>query len=392
MKKRKGLLAAWCTFGICVVLFLISTKFYHDHKRKADAFCYSCCFRIDESTLENTKTAEELETVPRSKFKKVVKPLSKTESEKQPVKIEEHMHARQSSASGKGSRASELSQKMEGLCSENAFLGHSELYERLPCGYVPRISPDGLRVCDVYSARFSEKSKTTIQEERGDLRKLCLIILLDSDTDPNYLINVIHRLEALGNSKVTFIVPHYLSHLSENVKAIITAGHELFIQIPTQTSIPVKAQVTIAPFLANMSTERLVDKLHELLASTKYAVGVANITPTLLTKSIGVMTVILDELTRRGLIFLDLEQQNEVIQQISEANRDCLYVNASRKFSKGMSVREMFNGDNGGVSFDNKSSLVVSINDVPEFLKMVTKSEKKFVFAPISSCIKNSHD
>lgn len=358
MKKNRSLSIAWCVFGAAIASFLVSTKIYYDSgQSSSEEFCYSYHFEIDESVLNAAK--EEAE-------RKLRKNRAAKESELATKVPEEKKTASDISVSS----------------------NEDELYEKLPCGYVPKISPDGLRVCDAYAAKYSRKSAEKVGNQNvNDAAELCLVILLDTSTEPGYISNILRRLEAMDPSnRVTFVVPHYSRYLAENVKAIVAAGHEFLLQIPTQSSVPSRMQANVSPFLANMNPVDLVNKLHELLASTKCAIGVANTTPTLLTKSAGVMSGIADELARRGLVFLDLEPANEVVRKIAGANSDFICLRVSKKFSKGMNVledtkdSEVKNGDSG--------CMAVGIDDMPEFLRAITKIGRTAVFIPVSASIK----
>ena len=326
-KRNKKLLIAWCIFGIFVVSFMVETKLYYDSQRERE-FSYQYRIIVDENAKKSASSESEEDISNeenKTSEKKEVEKAGKTES------IDE------------------------------------ALYEKLPCGYVPKISPDGLRVFDAYSAKFKN-------DEKENKNKLHLIVLLDADTDQNYIASIIRRL---GKNKVTFVVPQYSNNLSETVKLIVSAGHEFLLQIPTQTSVPSKKQGIVAPFLANMSAEDLINKLHLLLASSKYAIGLANTTSTLLTKSSNCMSGIVEELSKRGLAFLDLEKSNEVMQKISESNSDFIYINVPQMFQKNMSSKELA----------EKSEISVFINDVPVFLSEFSK-QKSRVLAPISAMIK----
>jgi polysaccharide deacetylase 2 family uncharacterized protein YibQ len=327
-KRNKNLLIAWCIFGIFVISFMIETKLYYDSQKERE-FSYQYRIIVDENTKKSASS--ETEEVILSKN-------NGTNKEKE----------------DKDSRKTESTEPID-----------DALYEKLACGYVPKISPDGGRAFDAYSVKF----KNDINKE-----KLYLIVLLDADTDQNYLTSIIRRL---GKNKITFVVPQYSNHLSETVQSIINAGHEFLLQIPTQTSVPTKKQGIVAPFLANMSAEDLINKLHLLLASSKYAIGLANTTSTLLTKSSNCMSGIAEELSKRGLAFLDLEKSNEIAKKISEVNSDFIYINVPQMFQKNMSSKEI----------SEKKEISVFINDIPAFLSEFSK-QKNRILAPISAIIK----
>ncbi|MCR5224961.1 MAG: divergent polysaccharide deacetylase family protein [Alphaproteobacteria bacterium] len=175
----------------------------------------------------------------------------------------------------------------------------SSLYEETKYGMLPKISPDGMRVLDVYKASASTEKK--------DVEKISTAIIIDDEKYDDFS----GVLNKLGQHKVSFIVPHYTNQLQELVKVIRENGHEIFLQLPTQSSISADKKNSVSPFLANSGTDDTVLKLNCLLASTKYVIGLANISSTLLTKSKKDMGTILDELSKRGVSFLDVEKMEE---------------------------------------------------------------------------------
>lgn len=328
-KRNKNLTISWSVFAICVAAFLIGTKFCYNSQKKQE-LSYRYRIIVDESIKEFAKSERELE-------KKIASTKNIAESKKN---VDKNTNIDQKKS---------IDEK---------------LYEKCAYGYIPKISPDGVRVFDAYSAKYKSENK----------KNLGFVILLDVDTDRTYLLKIINRL---GKSKATFVIPHYSNHLSEIANIITESGNEFFLQIPTQTSVSGNKRSVVYPFLANMSLENLADKLCELLASTKHAIGLANISSTLLTKSIKDMSYIADELSRRGLAFLNLENPNEVIQKILEGNSELIYISAPNIFHKGM--EEM--------SLQNKNIISVFINDVPNFLDEISK-QKDCSLAPVSAIIK----
>lgn len=421
MKKNKSLLISWCVFGVAIASFLISTKICYDSE-KSEEFYYHYYFKIDtEKSVVEEKKAEKTEKVRRAEkagdtakdiYKNVEEDLE-TNIEKPKIKQNSKDGSNEILTSESGDMGVEQnldadSKGSSSVFSINSNVNENELYEKLPCGYVPKISPDGLRICDVYAA-----AKDNALNKDNNALRIGLVILLDATTDQNYLSNIMRRLEAFENSKVTFVIPHYSKYLAENVQAIIKGGHEFFLQIPTQTSVPSRMQEVVAPFLANMSSEELLSKLHALLASTKYAIGVANTTQTLLTKSTGVMSGIAEELARRGLIFLDLEPSNGVMKKISDTNADFMYVNVLKKFKKGGNIQSIAavgaeaanDSADLAAGLSTSADFIVSIDDVPEFIENIAakreerendsdmrrggeQQRRRVIFCPISSRIR----
>lgn len=326
MRKNKKLLIAWVIFGVCVVSFMLVTKVYYDSKNERD-FSYQYRIIIDD----NIKEENEIDSNPEEEI------TTSTSNEEQ--------------------FNNSVSTKKESQ--------EEELYEKLACGHVPKISPDGVRVLDAFSAKYRDDRK---QE------KIYLVILLDADTTASHLSSAIQKL---GRSKVTFVIPQYAHELSQLVEEIRKSGHEFFLQIPTQTSVQGSMQAVVSPFLANMNPEDLMDKLYKLLASTKWAIGLANTTSTLFTKSSKDMSAIVEELSKRGLALLDVEKSNDVIKRISEENPEFAYINAP----------EIFQSKSEKTDFADKSVISVFINDLPDFITEFSK-QKGRVLAPVSAILR----
>lgn len=222
-----------------------------------------------------------------------------------------------------------------------------ELYENTKFGTLPRISPDGMRVLDAYAAH---------SEIASSAKKIRTAIVLEDekyDDLPVYL-------DKLKNFKVSFVVPHYLENLSKIVSLIRNRGHEIFIQLPTQTSIPATRKSTVSPFLANTTPEDILTKLDYLLASTKYVIGIANTSPTLLTKSKKDISVILDELSKRGLAFMTVEKMED---EIVLPNHGATCFSDFVQFDKSVNVANL--ADSGGVLVPLKmlDDFLASVNE-----------------------------
>ncbi|MDR2158417.1 MAG: divergent polysaccharide deacetylase family protein [Holosporaceae bacterium] len=189
----------------------------------------------------------------------------------------------------------------------------AKFYEQTKYGNLPKIASKGACVFDEYSA-YSEISA------KKELR--VAILIGDGKANLNLKLN---------GQRVTFILPHYIDQLESVAKAIRKSGNEFFIQIPTQSSIPANKKESVSPFLANANLNDTLEKLFYLIGSTKYALGIASVSPTLLTKSKKDITAIADALSQRGLAFLDVEKSNDLLKGISEKN-GLIYINATNKF------------------------------------------------------------
>ncbi|GHU11192.1 hypothetical protein FACS189449_02140 [Alphaproteobacteria bacterium] len=329
MKRNNKLIFAWCAFGLCIATFLVVTGIYHDdHSEQSPGYQYRILINKDVlSTAEEDNSDKE-------------KPADVPEKSPDP-------------GVGKSPDSEKLSKN-----DDNLF------YEKAKYGYLPKISPDGDKIFDVYSAKFSENGK----------KKACLVIYLDNSS----IEFLDHALKILGTHTCTFIVPHYLDKITDVVKTISEAGHEIFMQIPIQSSTLDNSKNEIAPFLANSSSEDTLDTLLRLLSVSKYIIGIANTSPTLLTKSKNDMSVIVDELSKRGLAFLDLEKTNDIPQGPS-GDDGVIHANASVVFDS-RSVMEISDNDEGKI-------FSLHLDKLRDFLAAVSKHDN-YVVAPISSLVR----
>jgi hypothetical protein len=186
--------------------------------------------------------------------------------------------------------------KAEGPAKDIFKEKEDDFYEKTSYGYLPKISPEGATVFEAYSARAQRKS----------MKKLRLVVLVADGKE------VERGLDSLKDQRITFVVPPYIENLENVVEQIRRRGHEFFLIMPTQTSLP--AGKAMSPFLAN--DDENMDRLLRLLSSAKYALGIANVSPTLLTKSKKDMTRIAETLKQRGLAFLDLEKSNDLVRSV----------------------------------------------------------------------------
>jgi polysaccharide deacetylase 2 family uncharacterized protein YibQ len=317
MKKNRKLIFAWWMFATIIALFLVATKILYERKKQHGA-TYQCKILIDKDLLSRHLNERSLDD---SK-----KPQSKEQNEKK--------------------------------------VADEDLFEITKYGHIPKITPDGASVFDVYSAKFDGK----------DRKKVCLVISIEEIGINDFA----EAIKALGSSKVSFIVPVYLDNFSDIIDIIIKNGHEFFVQFPTQTSIPEAKKGKVSTFFANADPKELVDKLLYLLASAKYSLGVANGTLTLLTKSVKDMSIISEELSKRGLIFLDLDKSNEVAKELSQ-NSDFVYIGAETVFPKNSKIVIPFVSD--GEIFS------IHVGGVPDFMKEISKYND-YSIAPVSSLLK----
>lgn len=174
------------------------------------------------------------------------------------------------------------------------------LYEKTQYGMLPKISKNGERVYDRFSAKTLSK------------RYVKLAVALNQES----IDMIIGLLSKLGSDKITFIVPSYIDAFVVVVNTILEHGHEVFLLLPTQNLV--SDNQAVSPFLANSGAKETQDKLLNLLATVKGIIGVANITPSLITKSAKDMEVIILELAKRGLAFFDAQMQNDMLSTIAQ--------------------------------------------------------------------------
>ncbi|MDR3155506.1 MAG: divergent polysaccharide deacetylase family protein [Holosporaceae bacterium] len=358
MKKSKKLIVCWTMFFLIVLVFVIVTKFsdnfYKEHSN------YQCRILISKDLIDADMDTQE------KQFKK------QGNSSHEEIEIKKVSSSQQFKKSNNesGHEQPDRGKKLGGNGDEDRQ--EFKCYEHSRFGDIPKISPDGVRVFDIYSVVFSEKSK----------KKACLVINLDENIDIRML-SIIFK--TLGKSKVTFVVAGYLDNLGDIAKAIVDNGHEFFLQIPTQSSIPEDKKDVVSPFLANTDPSNIIAKLHWLLALTKYAIGIANTTNTLLTKSKNDMAIIIAELSKRGLAFFDFESQNEVVKSVVETSGAINLCAATIVDSKSSTeVKDIYDG----------KIFVVQPDQLEKFIEAL-KRHKDYAIAPVSSIVnisKNSDE
>ncbi|MDR0580653.1 MAG: divergent polysaccharide deacetylase family protein [Holosporaceae bacterium] len=236
-----------------------------------------------------------------------------------------------------------------------------EFYEQTKYGYLPKISSKGERVFDRYA----------VCAETAPHKKLRVAVLVDNGDRIGVAVK-------LKGQKVTFVIPHHMRQLEETVKIIHENGHEFFIQMPTQASVVEDENGIIAPFLANDNLDSTLDKLFHLISVAKYALGVANTSKTLFTKSSRDMTVVAEELTKRGLAFFDAEKSNDLMTEISQSS-GLIYIRSTKTFeTSDFDISKLRNGDILAIRLENLEML---IKELPS----------NFMLTPVSAAVKNTH-
>ncbi|MDR3187362.1 MAG: RNA pyrophosphohydrolase [Holosporaceae bacterium] len=321
MKRNRKLVGAWLIFITTVVLFVAGVELYH-YFRSEYVSNYQCRILINED-------------------------LANLESKREKPGIFVRLG------------------KEENADPDIGF------YERTKYGELPRIIGYGRQIFDVYSSPFKASPP---------LKRVFVAVQVE-DTDPESFAAFIR---VLGNAKVTFIFPHYLGKLEEIASIVVKNGHEFFLQIPTQSSIPDDKKNTISPFLANADPDDMLEKLRYLTASAKYAIGVANTTPTLLTKSKKDMSIIGNELAKRGLALLDLEKSNEMLSQLSKES-GLIYHNIGYR-SSAADVSKIKDNDSVVVPFEQITAFTKGLAE--DFVVApVSVSMKRFSMLPYRKCV-----
>jgi polysaccharide deacetylase 2 family uncharacterized protein YibQ len=341
MNRNKKLVVCWCVFLAIILTFIMVTRIsYHLHREHAPNHQYRILINKDlcavDSQLEKSVADENC--------------------------IDQH----------KSSSDNSIAEKSQ-YVAQDVKLSDDKCYERSNFGDIPKISSDGTRVLDVYSATSYDKSK----------KKICLAIIVDEHVD-------VHTLSAaikmLNGAKASFIIPYYVDKLMDIVEFLLGNGHEFFIQLPTQSSIPEWKKGVVSPFLANTSTKDIIDKLLCLLSSSKYAIGIANTTQTLLTKSRNDMMTITKELAKRGMAFFDVEQPNEIMKSVIEAT-GVVSFNASVIFETKSSMRT--------IELCDGQIFAVHMAYLDVFLSLISP-HKDYAIAPVSAVLQraqqNSND
>ncbi|MDR2766117.1 MAG: RNA pyrophosphohydrolase [Holosporaceae bacterium] len=328
MKRSNKLKCAWWIFAIVAALFVAGVEFFHYFRRECIPN-YQCRILINQDLA--------------------------------------------APAPEPGGKKLQVSLPTKSAGDESLSLEH-HFYESGKYGALPRVIPYGKQVFDAYSCRFDV--------DYSD-KRVFVAVIMTASIPPEAFRN---SIKTLGKSKVTFVLPHYVDALEEIAGIITENGHEFFMQIPTQSSIPADKKNVISPFLANASSEETLEKLRHLMASARRMIGVANATQTLLTKSQKDMALIGQELSSRGLGFLDLEKHGEIMRQLSLEN-GLIYGNISDRFGDdGFDISKIEDGNGVVVPFERLSAFVaalpVGFTPVPVSLSM-----KRFSMLPYRKCV-----
>ncbi|MBE6447467.1 MAG: hypothetical protein E7015_03215 [Alphaproteobacteria bacterium] len=232
-----------------------------------------------------------------------------------------------------------------------------QLYEKTAYGIIPRKQTDYMKIFNAYASDIKYE---------GDHVKVAVVLESAS------LESVQKIIDICGDTKITFIIPHYAKGIENIANSIIMNGCEFFIQLPTQTSIPQNLKDKVAPFLANASPQDNIDKLNYLISSAQYAIGIANISESLVTKSRKDMELLMRELSQRGMAFLCASENDNVLNEIRSIVQ---FVNLQA---------DIFSSDS---VIQNGKAFLVKDSQFEDFLKALPQNVK---CVPISFGIKNA--
>ena len=335
-QNNNRLTLAWIIFTVALATFAAVTKWHHS-LCKDKGIRYQCRILIDETQFEKHEKKK-----PKSLLSLVSNPSVSHDIPK-------------AEASGRA--------------ADDPF-NIEKFYESSKYGSIPKLSPDGLRVLDVCS----------VKKEFPAGQKIVHLVVRVNNAPLDSLFKI---LEILKDLKITFVIPHYHDNLHDVINIIRKKGHEFLLQIPTQSSIPDNKKSTVSPFLANSEKDELLAKLLCLLASTKYAIGIANTSSTLLTKSTKDMSIICEEISRRGLVFLDLANSGEVVEKMCE-NSEVISTNTDTVFSGDVSSVPL---NAAALNLKEGKIFFVHIDALKGFLAEFLK-QNEYVVAPVSRILK----
>lgn len=110
-------------------------------------------------------------------------------------------------------------------------------------------------------------------------------------------------LETLDRPLTIAVLPN-LPYSEEVAKAAHRHGHEVILHMPMEAMSPLASQEP-ATLLTSMSQKEMLDRLERSLTSVPFARGISNHQGSKATADRGFMRLVLDEVKRRDLYFLD---------------------------------------------------------------------------------------
>jgi len=197
--------------------------------------------------------------------------------------------------------------------AKRQFLTHlpdPELFEETSFGQLPVKSSDGARALDIYSRE---------PDTEGNFGVARLVIIVGglgiSQTSTDQAISALP-------SGVTFAFAPYGNSLPRWMKAARKAGHELLMQVPMEPFGYPQTSAGKHSLLANVDERQNQQNLHWSLGRITNYVGVMNYLGGKILTSPEVLTPIFEELSDRGLMFVDDGSiRNSLTKSISKTTR-----------------------------------------------------------------------
>jgi polysaccharide deacetylase 2 family uncharacterized protein YibQ len=195
--------------------------------------------------------------------------------------------------------------------AKRQFLAHlpdPELIEKTSVGQLPIKSADGVRAMDVYSRQ---------PDTEGNFGVARIVIIVGglgiSQTSTNQAIDALP-------SGVTFAFAPYGNSLSRWMWAARKAGHEILMQIPMEPFGYPQINAGEHSLLASVEENKNQQNLRWSLGRTTNYVGVMNYLGGKMLTSPEVLTPIFEELSDRGLMFVDDgSTRNSIAESVSKA-------------------------------------------------------------------------
>ncbi len=172
-----------------------------------------------------------------------------------------------------------------------AALPEQSLVEMVEYGPLPMIAADGSRPLDVYA-------RPSAADDR-DVRVAIIVGGVGIDAD-----GTARAISELPGS-VTLALAPYGDDLDRTVAAARTAGHELLLQIPLEPYGYPRTDPGPHTLLSDASPEENRDSLHWLMSRATNYVGVVNYMGARFTSQTTPLAPVLDEIGKRGLLYLD---------------------------------------------------------------------------------------
>lgn len=175
---------------------------------------------------------------------------------------------------------------------ELSVLPDDRVTERADHGLVPKVGVDGIRPLDLYAKQ--------IAAEPASAPRIAIIIGgigLSEAGSRNALENL--------PPDVTFALAPYGDRLDRWMREARTAGHELLLQLPLEPFDYPDNDPGPHTLLVSLRGPEFMDRLYWLLSRFTNYVGVINHHGTRFTATEPSMQYLLEEITRRGLMFVD---------------------------------------------------------------------------------------